>query len=196
MGRIRAHSAALHPQCEVAAVADTNLAQAESLAAEAGCSASADWSELIRREDIDTVVVGRRTNTSRPYLWRLSRKANTYCAKSPARAMPRKRKKFFARYMAPGRRKKTRHFRNRRITIRRNSSSVSLWTSPRSLEGVRAAAQRRNWPANVFDWAVRTRRKAGVWARVASRRRTCWRRRTSRSRSSPDRFVAVVSGRI
>lgn len=57
MGRIRAHSAMLHPSCEVAGVADTNLPQAESLAAEAGCAASSDWTQLLRREDVDAVVV-------------------------------------------------------------------------------------------------------------------------------------------
>ena len=57
MGRIRAHSAILHPSCEVVGVADTDLRQAESLAAEAGCDATSDWTQLIRREDIDAVVV-------------------------------------------------------------------------------------------------------------------------------------------
>ncbi len=57
MGRIRAHSAMLHPCCEVVGVADTNLPQAESLAAEADCAASSDWRQLVRREDVDAVVV-------------------------------------------------------------------------------------------------------------------------------------------
>lgn len=57
MGRIRAHSAQRHPGCEVARVADIHLPQAQSLAAELGCSASIDWTELVTRDDIDAVVV-------------------------------------------------------------------------------------------------------------------------------------------
>lgn len=57
MGRIRARSAMLHPFCEVVAVADTNLRQAEALAAEVGCAVSTDWTHLVRRGDVDAVVV-------------------------------------------------------------------------------------------------------------------------------------------
>jgi predicted dehydrogenase len=46
-----------HPLCDVVGVADTILLQAESLAAEVNCAASTDWTKLIRRDDIDAVVV-------------------------------------------------------------------------------------------------------------------------------------------
>jgi len=57
MGGIRARSAKRHPTCEVLGVADTDLTRAQSLAVDLGCTASADWAELIAREDIDAVVV-------------------------------------------------------------------------------------------------------------------------------------------
>jgi predicted dehydrogenase len=86
MGRIRARSAVHHSRCEVAGIADTNLPQAESLAEEVGCGASADWAALIRRDDIDAVVVA----TPHKYLAPISAAAleehkHVFCEKPGAR---------------------------------------------------------------------------------------------------------------
>ena len=86
MGRIRAHSAARHANCEVAGVADTNPSQALALAAEVGCKASGDWIGFDRREDIDAVVVA----TPHKYLAPISAAAleerkHVFCEKPGAR---------------------------------------------------------------------------------------------------------------
>ena len=87
MGRIRAHSAQRHPRCEVARVADIHLLQAQSLAAELGCTASTDWTEMVIRDDVDAVVVA----TPPKYLAAISAAAlqagkHVLCEKPGARA--------------------------------------------------------------------------------------------------------------
>lgn len=86
MGRIRAHYARCHPRCEVVEVVDTNLRQAQSLAAEFGCAASTEWTRLLERDDIDAVVVA----TPHKYLAPISAAAlragkHAFCEKPGAR---------------------------------------------------------------------------------------------------------------
>lgn len=57
IGKRRAQEASFHPQSQLLAVADVNLAAAETLASEYSCQALTDWREAIAYPEVNAVAV-------------------------------------------------------------------------------------------------------------------------------------------
>jgi predicted dehydrogenase len=57
MGRIRALSAQAHPDCVVVSVSDTVPSQAAQLAQELNCSVDENWTTLLKRAEVNSVVI-------------------------------------------------------------------------------------------------------------------------------------------
>jgi len=57
IGRLRAQALAMAPSCSLVAVADLDVERAKAFGAEHGAAVDADWRALVRRPDLDAVIV-------------------------------------------------------------------------------------------------------------------------------------------
>ena len=57
IGRVRASAAAQTPDAKLTAVSDLDQQRAAALAAPYGAAVTSDWKALVRRDDVDVVVV-------------------------------------------------------------------------------------------------------------------------------------------
>src|SRR5215472_5974542 len=77
-------------RCEIVAVCDQELDRAKTAANEVGASAAtADYHDLLDRDDIDIIDVVTRTPSISRSTWPPSRQAGTCSARSPSRTTSR-----------------------------------------------------------------------------------------------------------